>query len=619
MADNINNKHTSTTTPSASSLSLSNNKGTGAMTPATRAEDLDSASPSSINAAAAVPDPNPPSQPQHLPPQPAQPDLESQQSPSPGLDPKTTNPFGARPACFPSTPLEIAFVLQATMATATSSFFQGASAIITASIGRDLGMSQGEITWITASTALTAGAFQLGLGQMADLLGRKATFIVGMASFSVFALLVAFARNPFWMDVVCGVLGVCAAMVVPPAIGIMGAAYGTPSKRKNLAFSAFSAGNPLGFVFGSVVSGVATMVVNWRASYVLIAIVWVVLAVLAVWTIPKVEAYPEGQGLRERAREFVSKFDFVGTALTILGTGLLTAAVTLGPTDGWKSPHIIAMLVLGVVLLGGFVYWETVYPHPLMPPHIWKDRNFTFIILSCLPGYMAFMAAQFWLSFLMQELQHLTPLMVAVHLLPQAIAGLVYNIIAGSVLHRINNTLLLVLGSGCYVASNALLAAMQADSPYWAFVFPSLVLGVVGADFQFNVANMYVMQSLPSHQQALAGGIFNTLFRLGAAIALGISTAVYTSFAGVQPGAALRDPMLPYAKAFQVSIGLSAASFLFLPFVRLGTQGHAGVGTSSSGGGSSVDDDGNMLRLVKVTQDQKKIPTAVGEERAAEK
>jgi MFS-type transporter involved in bile tolerance (Atg22 family) len=303
MADDIQHiPTTTTTTPSTSSLSKGTGTGTatatGTMTP-------------------------------NQPPHPAQPDPESQQqSPSPSPSPKTNNTFGARPACFSSTPLEIAFVLQATMATATSSFFQGASAIITASIGHDLGMSQGEITWITASTALTAGAFQLGLGQLADLLGRKATFIAGMGSFSVFALLVAFARTPFWMDVVCGVLGVCAAMVVPPAIGIMGAAYGEPSKRKNLAFSAFSAGNPLGFVFGSVVSGVATMVVGWRASYVLIAIVWVVFTVLAVWTIPKVEAYPQGQGLRERAGEFVTTFDFVGTALTIVGTGLVTAAVT---------------------------------------------------------------------------------------------------------------------------------------------------------------------------------------------------------------------------------------------------------------------------------------------------
>ncbi len=241
---------------------------------------------------------------------------------------KGATAFGARPACFKTTFQEVAFVSQATVATATSSFFQGASAIITASIGRDLGMSQGQITWITASTALTAGAFQLGLGQLADLLGRKAVFLAGMGSFAALSLLVAWAQNPFWMDVVCGIIGVSSAMVVPPAIGIMGAAYDRPSKRKNLAFSAFSAGNPLGFVIGSVVSGLATMVFNWRASYVLIAILWALFAVLAFWTIPSVEAFPADQPLGERLAGFVRTFDFVGTALTILGTGLLTAAIT---------------------------------------------------------------------------------------------------------------------------------------------------------------------------------------------------------------------------------------------------------------------------------------------------
>lgn len=58
---------------------------------------------------------------------------------------------------------------------------------------------------------------------------------------------------------------------------------------------------------------------------------------------------------------------------------MLADFVRLGPTDGWGAAHIIAMLVIGVALLAAFVYWETVYPHPLMPPHIWKDRNFTFV------------------------------------------------------------------------------------------------------------------------------------------------------------------------------------------------------------------------------------------------
>lgn len=64
----------------------------------------------------------------------------------------TNNYFGDRPECFKNTFQEVSFVFQATMATATSSFLTGVCLIVTASIGRDLGMTQGQISWITAST-----------------------------------------------------------------------------------------------------------------------------------------------------------------------------------------------------------------------------------------------------------------------------------------------------------------------------------------------------------------------------------------------------------------------------------------------------------------------------------
>ncbi|KAM7199917.1 Major Facilitator Superfamily domain containing protein [Naviculisporaceae sp. PSN 640] len=523
--------------------------------------------------------PSPDSKPQTHQPNPIKPNQQGENPKSP----KEKVPFGPRPSVFPSTPREILFILIATIATATASFLQGASSIITSSIGSSLNMTQAQITWITASTALTAGAFQLGLGQLADLTGRKTMFIAGLGSFSAFSLLVAFSKNAYWMDIVSGILGISSAMVVPPAIGIMGAAYDKPSKRKNLAFSAFSAGNPLGFVFGSILSGLITRPFErggrdgWRAAYVMVAVLWAGFTVLAIWGVPT-EGTKESFGVRMRS--FLKVFDSTGTILTIFGTGMLTAGITLGPSDGWGSPQVIALLTAGAVFLVIFVFWERVYPTPLMPPHIWKDRNFTFIILSCLPGYMAFISTQFWLSFFMQEQQHLSPLIVALHLLPQAIAGLIYNVICGSILHRINNTLLLVIGSVCYVASNVLLSVMpNPEASYWAYIFPALILSVVGADFHFNVANMYVMQSLPSHQQALAGGIFSTIFRLGSAVALGISTAVFTSVKGSADAGTTaeiptgQDPMLPYTRAFQVSIALAAASFLFLPFVRVGTQG----------------------------------------------
>ncbi|KAI0022755.1 MFS general substrate transporter [Xylariomycetidae sp. FL0641] len=479
--------------------------------------------------------------------------------------------FGDRPECFNHTIKEVSFVFMATVATATTSFLTGTAMIVTVPVSRDLNMTQGQISWITAAPSLVAGAFQLAMGQLADLLGRKAMFLMGMGSFSAFVLVVAFAQNPFWLLIVCGVLGIPSAMVVPPAIGILGAAYSAPSKRKNMAFSAFSAGNPLGFVFGTIICGIAAQLSSWRAAFVTLSIIWAVFTVFAVWAVPNVENFDRAP-LRERLSTLKS-FDFVGTVLTIFGTGMFTAGLTLGPQDGWSAPQVIGLLVVGVALLVIFAFWERIFPTPLMPPHIWKDRNFSLIILVVLFGNMSFTATGFWVAYFMQEVQQLETLTVAVHLLPMAIAGLLWNVVAGRILHRVNNTAIMVFGAVAYLAASLLFSFMGAESSYWAFTFPALVLNVAGADLQFNVANMYVMQSLPPHQQSLAGGIFNVVIRLSNTAVMGISTAVFSSIELSSAGIA--NPMLKYTRTFQVGVALSGASLLLAPFIKLKTQGNA--------------------------------------------
>jgi nitrate/nitrite transporter NarK len=113
---------------------------------------------------------------------------------------------------------------------------------------------------------------------------------------------------------------------------------------------------------------------------------------------------------------------------------------------------------------------------------------------------MSFSTSAFWLSLFMQDVLKYSAIKVAIHLLPQAIGGILVNIIAGLILHRVNNKILTGIGSSAYLGSVILLATMKEDSSYWAFIFPALVLSVIGADLQFNVANVSLssLQS-PSH------------------------------------------------------------------------------------------------------------------------
>jgi len=114
-------------------------------------------------------------------------------------------------------------------------------------------------------------------------------------------------------------------------------------------------------------------------------------------------------------------------------------------------------------------------------------------------GFSGFASNGFWLALFFQKVDHDSALEVAVKLLPMVVGGVTVNIVAGFILHRVSNKLLMAIGALAYVFSFALLSGMDpnAKHSYWAFIFPALVALVIGADFQFNVVNVSTMGALP--------------------------------------------------------------------------------------------------------------------------
>ena len=91
---------------------------------------------------------------------------------------------------------------------------------------------------------------------------------------------------------------------------------------------------------------------------------------------------------------------------------------------------------------------------------------------------------------MMQNIRKYDALEVALHLLPQVIAGVMWNVVAANTLHRVNNTIIMGVGAAGYFVANLLLSLQTSASSYWAFIFPSLLLNVLGADLQFNVSTV---------------------------------------------------------------------------------------------------------------------------------
>lgn len=186
-------------------------------------------------------------------------------------------------------------------------------------------------------------------------------------------------------------------------------------------------------------------------------------------------------------------------------------------------------------------------------------------------GFMGFSAVTFFLSLYLQEIKHLTALDITVRLLPMVVSGVLVNVVCGLILHRVSNKLLTGIGALAYTASFLILSFMNEDAIYWVYVFPALVLVVVGADIQFNVTNMYVMSSLPPSQQSIAGGIFNTVSKLCNNLGLGIATSVNRAVAHQTGVDALS--IRPYLAVYWFAAAAAGLSLIMVPFLTIGTQG----------------------------------------------
>ncbi len=479
--------------------------------------------------------------------------------------------YGQRPKWFSSTTVECLFVLTTTFAVGMNSIFGGAILCMTNAIGPDLNMNSAEVTWLWAGQNLAAGSLLLMFGRVADLFGRKRILLISLAFFTICTTIAGFATNAIFLDVFVGLIGVACAASVPPALGKLGAVYDRPSYRKNRAFACFSAGYPVGFVLGAFVAGVTTTVANWRASFWVTAVIYAFFTVAAWWTVPP----DTEQRVGGFNRETLAQFDFLGAFLAVAGIAMFTASLTLAgdASNGWQTSYVIAMLIVGLLMIGAFIYWQSVFKHPLMPLSIWKDRNFTLVVSILCLGFYGFSGNLFWIALVWQRTNNESPLIVAVKLLPAAIGGVLVNVTAALIMHKVSNKHIMYIAASALVAASALWSAIAPSIPYWALSFPALICSVIGSDFQFTVTNMYVMSSLPSDKQSVAGGLFNTVSRLITTVGLAVQTSVFEAAGGASEGPdALK--YRPYQATFWVSLAGAVLGLALVPFLTIGTQGH---------------------------------------------
>jgi len=344
------------------------------------------------------------------------------------------------------------------------------------------------------------------------------------------------------LDVLRGLQGMGAAAAMPAALGILANSF-PPSRARSTAFATFAAGAPVGGAFGTIIGGVLTQLSadHWRAPFFLSAGLSGLCALGALASF----------GPDILPTEIDRRVDWIGAFLVTAGLSLIVFVLGQAPAVGWKTPYIIACLVVGVILVVVFLLWEHHLenfstapgkpqsfwtPPPLMKVSIWgraRGRMAAILVVAFL-NWSGFMSWSFWAQLYYQNYLKLTPIQTMIRFLPMFFMGCVCNFLVAVLVARLPLVIFVMMGTLITGLACVLFALVVPSATYWAYEFPSTTLVVCGADFVFSAGTIFVAKIVLSYEQSLAGGLFQTMTQIGTAFGLTVTTIVFNSVIDTQ-------------------------------------------------------------------------------------
>jgi EmrB/QacA subfamily drug resistance transporter len=381
------------------------------------------------------------------------------------------------------------------------------------SIGKDLHFSQDDLSWVVNAYVLVFGGFLLLGGRMADLLGRRRIFVVGLILFAAASLLGGLSTNEGQLIAARAVQGLGAALLSPAALAILTTTFAEGAER-NKALGVWGAVAGSGGAVGVLLGGVLTEGLGWEW----VLFVNVPIAVAAAFGAMRV--------LGESRDESARSFDIAGALTVTAGLSLLVYAIVDANNAGWGSAQTIGLGALALALIAAFVVIERRQRQPLVPFRIFENRTLTGANLTAVFVAMSLFSMFFFVSLYMQQVLGYSALKAGLSYLPLA-GGIIVSAGAASALTT-RFGFKPVLASGLVLVAGGLFwfAQISPDGTYVGdILFPSL-LAAVGLGFAFVPLTIAAVSGVKPDDAGLASGLINTSQQVGGALGLAILAAV---------------------------------------------------------------------------------------------
>lgn len=368
-----------------------------------------------------------------------------------------------------------------------------------------LDISDANRQWVVTAYALAFGGLLLLGGRIADFIGRKRAFVIGLVGFGVASAIGGIAQNQGELFAARGLQGALAALMAPAALSLITVTFTEPRERAK-AFAVYGGISGGGAALGLILGGVLTEYASWRWTLLVntpIAIATAVGALLVV---------------RESRAEGKASYDIPGAITSTLGLVALVYGFTKANEDGWSATSTIVLLAVAVALLAIFVVIERSTAEPLLPTRVFTERNRAGAFLVSLLIGLALFGMFLFLVYYMQGTLHYSALKSGLAFLPFSAGIVVAAGMASNLLPRIGPRPLMVGGTVMAAVGMVLFTRIKVDSAFAAYVLPAEIVMSLGVGFAFVALSSTALIGVDHRDAGVASALVNTTQQVGGSL-----------------------------------------------------------------------------------------------------
>ncbi|KAH7915495.1 major facilitator superfamily domain-containing protein [Hygrophoropsis aurantiaca] len=397
-----------------------------------------------------------------------------------------------------------------------------------------MSMTESQSTWIMSAFQLTFASFLLISGRISDVYNPKTAFIAGVSGLGLLSVGAGFVKDKIIIIILRALIGIASAMTIPSALTLLVNVFPDPLEQAR-AIGIFGGCGAVANVLGLLIGAFFVQFASYHWVFWFVALVAAPVALGCVFIIP-----PQQENLDSVDPQAAKwkRLDLIGVSMLTIALILFIFAVTSGSTDGWATVTVLTPLIISILLIFGFFYWETRLPvnKAAIPPRTWFYNNFSVLFAVALLPFFWWSAVFTMFMTLWQNVYHWTVISAAIHMFP--IGVLAFSMSFTGSLSRVFSPKWIILTGLSLLIISTTLIAIGGGSPdlYWPYIFPAFSLGSAGAMLTYTHTNIAIFQAAPSSMAGTVGAVFNGALQFGSAIGLAAISSIETSVEATHGG-----------------------------------------------------------------------------------